>query len=120
MVNLSARKCELDENLTMEWTIRMDTGRIRAKVGNYGFNAPAEVVDVRFVRARVDHSPLRTVRSNGKIGHHPRPEKFVSKRAQPHSARCEHQNTAAIQRTAVSSDKSNQTDWTDATRAGLP
>jgi hypothetical protein len=52
----------------------MDTGRIWAKVGNYGLNAPAEVVDVRFVCAKVDHSPLGTVRSDGKIGHHPRPE----------------------------------------------
>ena len=110
MINLPARKSELDENLTMERTICMDTGRIRAKVGNYGFNAPAEVVDVRFVRARVDHSPLRTVRSNGKIGHHPRPEEFVSKRAESHLVRWEHQNTAAIQRTAVSSGISNQID----------
>jgi hypothetical protein len=74
MVNLPASKREPDETLTMERTIRMDTGGIHAKVGNYGFNARAEVVDVRFVRAKVDHSPLRTVRSDGKISHHPRPE----------------------------------------------
>jgi hypothetical protein len=60
--------------LTMERTIRVDTGRIRAEVGNYGFNAPAEVVDVRFVRAKVDHPPVGTVRGHGKIDHHPWPE----------------------------------------------
>ncbi len=74
MVNLPVSKREPDETLTMERTIRMDTGKIRAKVGDYGFNAPAEVVDVRFVRAKVEHSSLGTVRSHGKIGHHPRPE----------------------------------------------
>jgi hypothetical protein len=74
MVNLLASKREPDEPLTMERTIYMNTGRIGAKVGNYGFNAPAEVVDVGFVRAEVDYSPLGTVRSDGEIGHHPRPE----------------------------------------------
>lgn len=74
MVKLSKSKREPDETLTMELTINMDTGRICTKVGYYGFNASPEVVDVRFVRAKVDPSPLGTVRSSGKIGHHPRPE----------------------------------------------
>ena len=34
MVNLPARKPEPGKTLTMEWAIHMDTGRIRAKVGN--------------------------------------------------------------------------------------
>jgi len=74
MVNLPASKREPNKTLTMERTIHMDTGWIGAKVGNYGFDAPAEVVDVGFVRAKVDHTPLGTVRSDGEIGHHPRPE----------------------------------------------
>jgi len=74
MVNLPESKREPDETLTMERTVRMDTGRIRAKVGNYRFNAPAEVVDVRFVRAKVEPSSLGIVRSDGKIAHYPRPE----------------------------------------------
>jgi hypothetical protein len=65
---------EPNETPTMERTIRMDTGRIRAKVRDYGFNARAEVVDVRFLRAKVDHPPLGTVRSHREIDHHPRPE----------------------------------------------
>jgi hypothetical protein len=52
----------------------MDTGGIRTKVGNHGFDAPAEVVDVRFVGAKVDPFPLGSVSSDGKIGHHPGPE----------------------------------------------
>jgi hypothetical protein len=74
MVNPPESKRELDETLTMEQTIHMDTGGIRAKVGNYGFNAPPEVVDVRFVGTKVDSSLPGTVRSNGKVSHHPRPE----------------------------------------------
>ena len=72
--NQTVSKCESDEKLTMERTIRMDTGGMRTKVGNRGFDAPAEVVDVRFVRAKVDTSPLGSVSSDGEIGHHPRPE----------------------------------------------
>jgi hypothetical protein len=63
----------------MEWTKRLDTGRVRTKVRNYGLYTPAEVVDVRFVCAEVEASPLGTVSSGREVGHHPRPEQFVSK-----------------------------------------
>jgi hypothetical protein len=62
----------------MEWTICMDTGRFRTKVGDHGFYTPAEVIDVRFVGTEVETSPLGTVNSGGEIGHHPRPKQFVS------------------------------------------
>ncbi len=58
----------------MERTIRVDTGRVRTKVRNHGFNAPAEVVDIWFMRAEVDPLLFGTIRSGGEIGHHPRPE----------------------------------------------
>jgi len=58
----------------MERTIRMDTGGMRTKVGNRGFEAPAEVVYARVVRGKVDTAALGSVSSDGEIGHHPRPE----------------------------------------------
>jgi hypothetical protein len=57
----------------------MDTGRFRTKVGDHGFYTAAQVVDVRFVGTKVEPSPLGTVNGGREIGHHPRPEQFVSK-----------------------------------------
>jgi hypothetical protein len=63
----------------MEWTKRMDTGSVRTEEGNHRLYTPAEVVNVRFVCTEVEASPLGTVSSGGKIGHHPRPEQIVSR-----------------------------------------
>jgi hypothetical protein len=59
-------------------TERLYAARIGTKVGNYRFDAPAQVVDVRLVRAGVDHSLLGAISTGRKVGHHSSPEELIT------------------------------------------